>query len=174
MIPSLSSFHFIKLVNIILFIYLFISVGVICAAPWIDQLAYCRGFILSTDEASGLCKVRYVDHGSTVEMPIYNLRQIRSDFLRLPFQATECYLWNIEPLDGQEEFSAEAGAFMQKVTEGCVLLCWVHSFASDGKPLVELYLRHGNQKVSVNKMLVDNGYAKWASSEASIDQENEQ
>lgn len=43
----------------------------------------------------------YVDHGGyEYNVPVENLRQIHADFLSLPFQATECCLYNVQPIDG--------------------------------------------------------------------------
>lgn len=37
-------------------------------------------------------------------LPISLLRQIRADFINLPFQAAECYLANVKPIGGKKFF----------------------------------------------------------------------
>lgn len=44
------------------------------------------------------CVVRVLDFGGYINVHRNDLRQIRSDFLALPFQATECVLSNVQPL----------------------------------------------------------------------------
>lgn len=44
-----------------------------------------------------VCEIKLVDMGGYAQVPTSSLRQIRQDFLALPFQAVECYLSNIEP-----------------------------------------------------------------------------
>jgi len=43
------------------------------------------------------CEIKLVDVGGYSMVELARLRQIRQDFLNLPFQAVECYLANIEP-----------------------------------------------------------------------------
>lgn len=46
-------------------------------------------------------EVKFVDYGGYARAPISSLRQIRYDFMTLPFQASECYLANVKPIDGK-------------------------------------------------------------------------
>ena len=43
----------------------------------------------------------FVDYGGYARVPASSLRQIRADFMSLPFQAVECLLANVAPLNGQ-------------------------------------------------------------------------
>mgnify|MGYP001792476524 FL=1 len=43
------------------------------------------------------CEIKLMDIGGYASVQTDTLRQIREDFLSLPFQAVECYLANIEP-----------------------------------------------------------------------------
>lgn len=52
----------------------------------------------ATEEEVDIC---YVDYGGYARVPASSLRQIRADFMTLPFQAVECVLANITPLSGQ-------------------------------------------------------------------------
>lgn len=44
------------------------------------------------------CIVKLLDYGGYLNVHRNDLRQIRSDYLWLPFQATECVLSNIQPI----------------------------------------------------------------------------
>jgi A-kinase anchor protein 1 len=52
-------------------------------------------------EAETVCDIKFVDYGGFMTLPVSELRQIRTDFMMLPFQATECYLADITWLDGK-------------------------------------------------------------------------
>ena len=40
------------------------------------------------DESEDLCDIKYIDYGGYDTVPADSLRQIRTDFLTLPFQVT--------------------------------------------------------------------------------------
>jgi len=48
--------------------------------------------------------VCYVDYGGYSRLPASCLRQIRTDFMSLPFQAIECLLANVGPTSGMRSF----------------------------------------------------------------------
>uniref|UniRef100_A0A673J3H6 A kinase (PRKA) anchor protein 1b n=1 Tax=Sinocyclocheilus rhinocerous TaxID=307959 RepID=A0A673J3H6_9TELE len=74
-----------------------VEVGVICAAPAVDG-AWWRAQVISFYKDSTEVEIRYVDYGGYDRVKIDTLRQIRSDFVTLPFQGTEVLLDNIAPL----------------------------------------------------------------------------
>jgi len=79
--------------------YLFlISVSSICVAPAVG--GWYRAQVVAVDEETDACDIKFVDYGgySTVSSSV--LRQIRGDFMTLPFQAVECYLANVTPAGG--------------------------------------------------------------------------
>uniref|UniRef100_A0A182T3B7 Tudor domain-containing protein n=1 Tax=Anopheles maculatus TaxID=74869 RepID=A0A182T3B7_9DIPT len=47
---------------------------------------------------SNMVLVKYLDYGGFSMLPPQNLRQIRTDFISVPFQSIECVLSNIEPI----------------------------------------------------------------------------
>lgn len=51
------------------------------------------------------CEVRFVDYGGYQTMSASLFRQIRVDFMTLPFQASECYLADIKPANGKSRIS---------------------------------------------------------------------
>lgn len=52
-------------------------------------------------EECTVCDIKFVDYGGFMTLPTSELRQIRTDFMMLPFQATECYLADVTWLDGK-------------------------------------------------------------------------
>ena len=73
--------------------------GVICAAPMLG--GWYRAQVVCTYEDTDECDIKYVDYGGYARVQACVLRQIRSDFTTLPFQAVECYMANITPLKGE-------------------------------------------------------------------------
>lgn len=67
----------------------------ICCAP-IDGIWY-RVQIISHNPEIQTCLVKYLDFGGYFSVSSSELRQIRTDFMTVPFQAMECLLSNIKP-----------------------------------------------------------------------------
>lgn len=63
--------------------------------------AWYRAMILSTDEETCMSYIKFLDYGGYAYVENSKLRQIRGDFLLLPFQAAECYLSDIRPVGGK-------------------------------------------------------------------------
>lgn len=74
----------------------FVAAGVICAAPMLN--GWYRAQIMATYEKSDECDIKYVDYGGYSRISSSLLKQIRSDFMTLPFEAVECYVANVTPL----------------------------------------------------------------------------
>ncbi|CAH1800363.1 unnamed protein product [Owenia fusiformis] len=136
-----------------------IEVGVICAAPLFDGWFRCQvvAFYEETDDVD----IKYVDYGGYATMPSACLKQIRSDFTTLPFQASECYMANICPLEGEEAFSLEAGAVLEELTSNKLLQCQIMGRAEDSIPYIHLYIVDGHKTLFVNRELVNRGVARW-------------
>jgi len=137
-----------------------IQVSSICVAPALG--GWYRAQVVAVDEETDACDIKFVDYGgySTVNSSV--LRQIRGDFMTLPFQAVECYLANVTPLGGNEAaWSKESVAGMEELTHGQVLQAEVCGYAEDGLPVVYLFAMHSSQVVLVNQELVSRGLAEW-------------
>lgn len=83
----------------VLYLFVFISVGIVCAAPVMDS--WYRAQLINFYPEENEADLRFMDYGGYARTDASCLRQIRSDFLSLPFQAVECYLANIVPLQGK-------------------------------------------------------------------------
>ncbi|XP_064159332.1 A kinase (PRKA) anchor protein 1b [Anguilla rostrata] len=140
------------------------EVGVICAAPAVEG-AWWRAQVISFYKDSGEVEIRYVDYGGYDRVKIDTLRQIRSDFVTLPFQGAEVLLDNIAPLPGEERFSADASSALEEMTRGVALLAQVTNYDNNtGLPLVQMWNMVGEELVSVNRTLAERGFGTWVDS----------
>ncbi|XP_061219278.1 A-kinase anchor protein 1, mitochondrial isoform X2 [Neopsephotus bourkii] len=138
-----------------------VEAGIICAAPGLDG-AWLRAQVISYFAETGEVELRYVDYGGYDKVKVNTLRQIRSDFLSLPFQAAEVLLDNVVPLPDEDRFSPEADAAVGEMTRGAVLVAQVANYDSaTGLPLIQLWNLMGDEVVSVNRTLVERGLARW-------------
>ena len=59
--------------------------------------------MLDNNENFGLVTVKFLDYGGNLVIPANQIRQLRSDFMLLPFQAIECDLDGIFPFEGSKK-----------------------------------------------------------------------
>ncbi|XP_041054253.1 A kinase (PRKA) anchor protein 1b [Carcharodon carcharias] len=137
-----------------------LEVGIICAAPAVDG-AWWRAQVVAYFEETNEVEIRYVDYGGYERVKIEALRQIRSDFVSLPFQGTEVLLDNIMPLPGEDHFSEEANTAMDEMTRGAALLAQVTGYDNTGVPLINLWSIVGDEVLFLNRILVEKGHAQW-------------
>ncbi|KFO92975.1 hypothetical protein N320_05368, partial [Buceros rhinoceros silvestris] len=138
-----------------------VEVGIICAAPGLDG-AWLRAQVISYFEDTSEVELRYVDYGGYDKVKVDTLRQIRSDFLSLPFQGAEVLLDNVVPLPDEDHFSSEADTAVSEMTRGAVLVAQVTNYDSaTGLPLIQLWNLMGDEVVSINRTLVERGFAQW-------------
>ncbi|XP_061866307.1 A-kinase anchor protein 1, mitochondrial-like [Colius striatus] len=141
-----------------------VEVGMMCVAP-AQNGAWLRAQVIGCFPETREAELRYVDYGGYKRVKIDTPRQIRSDFLSPPFQAAEVFLDNVVPLPGQDGFSPEADAAVREMTRGAVLLAKVTNYdPATGLPLIQLWNLAGDKALSVNRMLVERGFAQWLDS----------
>ncbi|KAF5269684.1 hypothetical protein FQA39_LY08607 [Lamprigera yunnana] len=135
----------------------------VCAAYCLD--AWYRVLVLSTDEETETSCVVFIDYGGFANINNSDLRQLRADFLMLPFQACECFLANIRPLEGEDaEWAPEAYTMVADLTKGNIVSTQVAEYTTDGIPLVLIYVIVSSQEVLLlNNELVNRGFAEWIS-----------
>ncbi|XP_036793160.1 A-kinase anchor protein 1, mitochondrial isoform X4 [Oncorhynchus mykiss] len=136
-----------------------VEVGVICAAQ-MPEGAWWRAQVMGHHEET-MVELRYVDYGGYDIVKMDTLRQIRSDFVALPFQGPEVILENIAPIP---DFSAAAKSALEEMTRGLALLAQVTNGHTSGIPLVQIWRTEGEELVSVNRAMVDNGLCSWVDS----------
>ncbi|XP_029986090.1 A kinase (PRKA) anchor protein 1b [Sphaeramia orbicularis] len=140
------------------------EVGVICAAPAVEG-SWWRAQVITFYKETSEVEIRYVDYGGYDRVKIDSLRQIRSDFVTLPFQGAEVLLDNIAPLPGEDRFSAEATSALEEMTRGVALLAQVSNYDNNtGLPLVHLWNMVGDEVISVNRTLAERGLGVWVDS----------
>ncbi|ERE67279.1 A-kinase anchor protein 1 [Cricetulus griseus] len=98
-----------------------VEITVICAAPGADG-AWWRAQVVASYEETNEVEIRYVDYGGYKRVKVDVLRQIRSDFVTLPFQGAEVLLDSVVPLSDDDHFSPEADAAMSEMTGNTALL----------------------------------------------------
>lgn len=80
-----------------------ITVNIICVAPL--ETGWFRAQIVKVNDETDEVTVKLVDYGGYVVMSALSLKQIRSDFMDLPFQAVECRLAHVAPPEGSLSLS---------------------------------------------------------------------
>ncbi|XP_037533284.1 A kinase (PRKA) anchor protein 1b [Nematolebias whitei] len=137
------------------------EVGVICAAPAVEG-AWWRAQVITFYKETDEVEIRYVDYGGYDRVKIDLLRQIRSDFVTLPFQGAEVLLDNIAPLPGEDRFLAEATSALEEMTRGVPLLAQVSNYDNNtGLPLIHLWNMVGEEVISVNRTLAERNLTVW-------------
>lgn len=140
-----------------------VEITLICAAPGADG-AWWRAQVVASYEETNEVEIRYVDYGGYKRVKVDVLRQIRSDFVTLPFQGTEVLLDSVMPLSDDDHFSPEADAAMSEMTGNTALLAQVTSYSPTGLPLIQLWSVVGDEVVLINRSLVERGLAQWVDS----------
>ncbi|XP_060059771.1 A-kinase anchor protein 1, mitochondrial [Erinaceus europaeus] len=140
-----------------------VEITVICAAPGADG-AWWRAQVVDSYEETNEVEIRYVDYGGYKRVKVDVLRQIRSDFVTLPFQGAEVLLDSVMPLSDDDHFSPEADAAMSEMTGNTALLAQVTSYSPTGLPLIQLWSVVGDEVVLINRSLVERGLAQWVDS----------
>lgn len=135
-----------------------VEAGIICAAEVMG--GWFRALVVSVSEDGEECDVKFVDYGGYLHLSSSYLRQIRSDFMTLPFQASECYLGNVQPAEGST-WSVEACAMFEDLAQGQILQSLIVGYADNGLPYVHLYRIQGVSNVFINRELVNRGVARW-------------
>ncbi|KAK7485431.1 hypothetical protein BaRGS_00023379 [Batillaria attramentaria] len=133
--------------------------GVICASESEGQ--WYRAQVMQVYLEDDTCDIKYVDYGGYARVPASSLKQIRSDFMTLPFQAVECYLANITPLQEEDYFSENASMQLAELTANKVLQGQVILRAEDNIPYVHIYQVTGHSVLFVNREMVNREVVRW-------------
>jgi len=127
----------------------------VCVAS--NSNGWYRCQVVSYDEIEDVCDIKYLDYGGYDTIAADQLRQIRTDFLSLPFQAIECHLANII-LTEEDTVSANN---LEELVAGQVVQARMIGFNEDEIPMVHLYRSFNGQTVMVNRELVDRRCGNW-------------
>lgn len=136
-----------------------VEAGIICAAQVCG--GWFRALVVAPSDENEDCDIKFLDYGGYMTLSTSLLRQIRSDFMMLPFQASECYLANVQPAEDDSVWSAEACGTFEDLAQGQILQALIVGYADNGIPLVHLYRVQGVSSVFINRELVNRGVARW-------------
>lgn len=136
-----------------------ITENAICVAAVQDN--WYRVQIVSHNADNNSCLVKYLDYGGYASVPIINLRQIRTDFMGVPFQSIECVLSNVKPID-EKGWTPEASEVLYGLTKGLILQAQVAGYTSEGLPEIYLFASLARDNVIfINQELAARQLAVW-------------
>ncbi|XP_055975228.1 tudor and KH domain-containing protein [Sorex fumeus] len=141
---------------------LIVNVGDIVAAPLPTNGSWYRARVLGT-LGNGNMDLYFVDFGDNGDCPLGDLRELRSDFLSLPFQAIECSLARIAPKGEQwEEAALDEFDRLTHCADWKPLVAKISSYVQTGAstwPKIYLYDTSSEKKIDIGLELVRKGYA---------------
>lgn len=114
-----------------------IAHGSVLAVFTDDKWYRCQ--VVSFNATNDTCDIKFVDHGGYTTVAVSALRQLKADFLRLPFQAIEVYLAHVNP-SGQEIQTDIASEILFHKNISIQLL----GMADDGLPMAQAYYYDGD------------------------------
>eukprot|EP00794_Sanderia_malayensis_P014351 gene14351-15847_t len=133
-------------------------IGTYCAVKSRDNWFRCQ--VIKQLNNSKQVELVLVDYGVMIISQYSALKQIRSDFLDVPFQAIECCLMNISPKEGELIFSLDALRLLQNLADGKVLHA-ISRCTNVNIPYVDLFVKDGSE-LSVNEQLVKENVVAWS------------
>lgn len=145
-----------------------IEYGTICAAP--TSYGWHRAMITNYrsyeevklqvpdyNELCGLATVKFLDYGGYLNIPVNQLRQLRSDFMLLPFQGIECFLdgcWSTN-----QSLIEEGKIFLSQQIKDSLTEALVTGYSEDGIPFIKLYITNNLvQNYCINDVLDKHGF----------------
>jgi len=131
-----------------------LHVGIICAVQRDD---WYRAIVTNFDQNN--CVVRLLDYGSQMTVAKKDIRQVKRDFMSIPFQATECFLAHVQPINGV--WSPQSYEFLREITKNQILQAIVVSYTEQQVPLIELIKMQNNKLVLINQEICANGFGIW-------------
>ncbi|CAI2348034.1 unnamed protein product [Caenorhabditis sp. 36 PRJEB53466] len=140
--------------------------GLLCAAP-VGNMWFRAVTVRYHDDIDEVL-VKFVDYGGYSQVARQMLRQIRTDLMSLPFQATEVMLANVRPVDGTNNWSDAAMKRFTELCTGKVINVKAVGISLDTRiTMVELYLdmkdNDGIQyEARFDHVLMEEGFARTA------------
>ncbi|XP_068081348.1 tudor and KH domain-containing protein homolog isoform X2 [Anabrus simplex] len=158
-----------------------LRLGHVVAAPFSFDEKWYRAEVTDItedeyDPQESKISLYYVDYGDSDDLKKKDIYELRTDFLRLRFQAIECCLAKVLPKGGK--WSDEAIDLFEQLThcaQWVVVMARIDSYKererNHGKregspvPCVELYDPQRSKDISVAEELVKQDFAEWEKSE---------
>lgn len=147
-----------------------IKVGLICATYFEQDRRWYRteiADILSINEETvneTTIDLYFLDYGESSYQKVKNIRMIPSKFLELKFQAIECGLSNVKPID--DIWSEESVSFFEEITrvgQWYTLMARVDSESEDGRPNLTLIDVNSEEDINIADRMVSSGFAQYCS-----------
>lgn len=139
----------------------------ICA--YFIQDNWYRVQVVSHNNETKMCVIKYLDFGGYTNVHGSELRQIHADFMTLPFQAIECVLSNVRPPNGQTEWSKESVETVLSFTNGVISQAQVAGYTQDDIPEVLLFVSISKDNVLfINQELCARKLAEWIPNEEQV------
>nr|CAB3220773.1 KH domain-containing protein C56G2.1 [Phallusia mammillata] len=135
-----------------------VQVGLICAVQ--QQGVWYRAQIVQFFEETEEVTIRFMDYGGYATVTVKALKQIRADFVTLPFQATECYMDNISP-PKDNKFCEDSVKKLQELLQDGRFQARVTGYRSDGHPRIHLFKCLPNKVMLINQEMATQGLATW-------------
>ncbi|KAK3875994.1 hypothetical protein Pcinc_019166 [Petrolisthes cinctipes] len=142
--------------------------GSMVAAKFLDDNSWYRGRVCECLEEEGKGRqvnVYYVDFGDTETVKGDSVCELRTDFLRLSFQAIECFLANIIPESAKGDEAADAFEELTYAAQWRPVMVKVVGYRQEGVgtiPCVQIVDTNGPEDVDVAEELVKRGLAEYA------------
>merc|ERR1712226_1804039 len=95
--------------------------------------------VVSFNSVDDTCDIKFVDHGGYTTVPVSALRQLKADFLRLPFQAIEVYLAHVNPSTSEMQTDITSEILFHANVSIRLL-----GQADDGVPMIQAYYYDGD------------------------------
>lgn len=129
------------------------------------QGSWFRVQIVSHSSEDQHCLVKYLDYGGYANVPATSLRQIRTDFMAVPFQSIECVLSNVKS-SGDAGWSPAASEALYSLSKGLILQAQVAGYTAEGLPEIYLYASLARDNIIfINRELAARGLAEWVENE---------
>nr|XP_026690008.1 KH domain-containing protein akap-1 [Ciona intestinalis] len=135
------------------------QVGLICVAQQMGT--WYRAQIVHCFEDIEELSIRLMDYGGYTTVPAAAAKQIRADFLSLPFQALECYLDNISSPTDDNSFCSDSVNRLQELLAHGRFQVRVTGYRSNGIPRIHLFRLHNHKVTLINQEMATKGLATW-------------
>ncbi|XP_034988412.2 tudor domain-containing protein 1 [Zootoca vivipara] len=132
-----------------------VSKGDVCCAYFSGDGRWYRALVKEASSFEAF-KVLFVDYGNCEEVTLDKIRQITSTFMKLPFQAIECSLSGVRPIN--KEWTADATTTLQMFTAGKKTQARVVSLTTNGAE-VELIDNSESGPIVISEYLIKNNLA---------------
>nr|XP_053635261.1 tudor and KH domain-containing protein homolog [Cherax quadricarinatus]XP_053635262.1 tudor and KH domain-containing protein homolog [Cherax quadricarinatus] len=139
-----------------------INIDSIVAAKFPHDDSWYRGQICSyehneTDPSQSLVTVYYVDFGDSETIRVDTVCELRTDFLKLNFQAVECFLANVEPESVQGDEATDVFEELTYAAQWKVVMVKVVGYQQAGDktiPCVQIIDTNGPTDIDVAEELM--------------------